>query len=471
MSRSFELADLEKMFSNPCALGDYLVMGTAFVENSGDEISEDLVTKALVLLQKRHPFFTAYLDLHKAENRMFIKINDEDEAKFESRIQLEWLDLTSDESFTRKKAIDESNRFDSTLFVYGPEHLLWKVQVISYKENDQTKYVINLVIHIAITDGLNITTLTIELVNILNALLTGKECDEMKNKMEPCEDLYVLSKKFNLFKEEHKQTIERLNNRELTKFNLDKKFRSYNESGFWLDLFKIDKDLTSRILASCKKNKVRLTGFFQTALFYALKELYDENGLDFPKKLLIELAASLRVRYQPVLDFANCRLQTVVVIFPVDENSFGEFKDFWKDAVYIHGLVQENTSADTGTLFSVSHSGQLDAFNQVFAEAESLNDVCNILTNEVLCDVAVSNLGTFVNDTVKVFPGPLDIKELYCTDPLNSAPAISPAVVIHKFFWRGEIMCEFGANKYSIGSAYIERFKELYLSTISKYLE
>jgi hypothetical protein len=335
MTRTFELTPLEKMFSNPCAAGDYMVMGTSFIETSGQEINASLVHEALVLLQKRHPFYTAWLDVHKAENRMFITINDEDAHLFESRIQLEWLDLTN-EPFSRQTLIDESNRFDSTVFVYSPENLLWRVQVISYKEAEKIKYVINLVVHICICDGLNITTVSIELVNILNALLTGQECDEMRNKLEPCEDLHAMCEKTKLFREEHQATIQKLNNREMTKFNLDKKFRSYNESGFYLDLFVMDKALTSSILTKCKPNKVRLTGFFQTALFYALKELYSENGLEFPKSLLIELAASLRVRYQPVMDFAHSRLQTVVVIFPVDENKFGEFADFWQDARYIN---------------------------------------------------------------------------------------------------------------------------------------
>jgi hypothetical protein len=319
-----------------------------------------------------------------------------------------------------------------------------------------------------ITDGLNITTLSIELLNILNALLTGQECDEMKNKLEPCESLYELCIKNKLFKEEHNTKIEELNKRPLTKFKLDNKFRSYNESGFFLDLFKFDKTITSNMLAKCKANDVRLSGFLHTSLFYALKELYIENGLEFPKKLLIELAASLRVRYQPVLDFSNCRFHTVAVLFPVDENLFGEYVDFWQDARYIHGLIAENTSTETGTLFSLSHSdSETDAFNNVFADNETYDDVCRVLSTEVACDVVISNLGRFNNDNAKVFPGPLKIKELYCTDSLNSKPTISAAMVVHTLFWQDEIMFQIGANKHSIGSAYLQRLKEIYLNLVN----
>ena len=202
-----------------------------------------------------------------------------------------------------------------------------------------------------------------------------------------------------------------------------------------------------------------------------MKRIYDENGLEFPEQILIEIAASLRVRYQPMLNFSHCGLHTVMVIFEVDEKRFGKFEDFWSDARYVHSLIQENTSTETGTLFSLSHSSQLEQFNRVFADTDSLEDVCNILSKEVMCDLGVSNLGTYVNDHVKVFPGPLTIVELYCTDPLNSNPSISPAIVLHKFFWKGEIMIEFGANKSSIGSVYVERYKELYLDIINKSLD
>ncbi len=156
--------------------------------------------------------------------------------------------------------------------------------------------------------------------------------------------------------------------------------------------------------------------------------------------------------------------------FKADKNIYGKFEDFWQDAKYVHSLIQENTSTETGTLFSVSHSSQIQEFNKVFANANSNEEVCNILSKDVGCHIAVSNLGTFVNDNVKVVEGPLQIKEIYCTDPLNSKPNITLAVLFHQLFWRGEIMIELGANKATIGSAYVDRYKKLYLDVINNSL-
>ena len=343
--QTFELNDYDKIFAYLNYFGDILVMGTSFLETT-QPITKDHVKKALIYLQKRHPFLGAYLDAHFKENRFYIKFDPQDQ-EISNQIELEWLDL-SNEPFSRRKLIEESNQFNSKLFTLGPGHLLWRVQVISYKdEQDQIKYVLNLVVQVVITDGLNITTLSIEIVNILNSILSESVCEEMITKMEPCEGLYEICKKTCLFKDEFQPLIRKMNNEVHPNFVLHDKFKEDNESGFELDFFKFDKELTSKILAKSKQNKLKLTGFFQTAAFYALHELYLENELTFPKSLMIETVASLRVRYKPVLDFAHCRFQTVSVEFPVDENRFGEFVDFWTDAKYISDLIQENTSTET----------------------------------------------------------------------------------------------------------------------------
>ena len=466
----FELSPFQKMVVNASNCGDFLVMGSAFIENDAfiHKFNNDLVREALFHMQQRHPFLRAYLDIQQKENLMFIKLDNEN---IEEKIELEWLDLSKqvDEN-QRKRAIDESARFDSTLFKYENKDLLWKTQVITYKENSMIKYLINLVLHIAITDGINITTLTIELVNIINALITEKECDEMKIKLEPVENLHVICDQRKLFKESHKETIQKLGNLEKVKFNLADELGSNKETGFILDLFKLDKELTTNIIVKSKPHKVRLTGYFQTAALYAMRDLYQENGLEFPKRISIEIPASLRVRYEPNLEFYHCGLHTVMVIFSTEEDKFGDFKDFWRDAKYVHDKIHEYTSAETGSLFSMTHNEELDEFNKVFSNTQSLQEAKNILRDGVMCDIAVSNLGKFVNDTVSVFPGPFDIKEVYCTDPLNSDPSISPAIVIHLFFWRGEIMIELGANKWSIGTKYFNRYKELFLNTLNSSL-
>ncbi len=161
-------------------------MGTAFVQTPRP-IDSGLVRRAMAILQQRHPFFRAYLHEERNANRMFLKIDGtETLEKQEQKLELEWIDWTNEtEPITRQTVVDKSAQFDSIPFVYGKDHLLWKCQVIAYKDvaTSAVKYIINLVIHIAITDGINTTTLTIELINILNALLTDQQCDEMRIKL------------------------------------------------------------------------------------------------------------------------------------------------------------------------------------------------------------------------------------------------------------------------------------------------
>ena len=477
-SKRIELTNFEKMVSYPQQFGDYLVMGTLFVESSL-AVDAHLVRKALFIMQQRHPFYRAHMELvNPTENRMFLNLlNYEDDPNLADKIKLEWLDLTSNKesSTLRKRLVDESSHFNSQVFKYGKENLLWKIQVIAYKdtlEEKVFKYVFNLVNHIAITDGLNTNTLTVELVNILNALMIGQECDEMKEKLQPYDNLHVLCKQRGLFSEQkHQAKIEEMDKRQMPKFRLDDKFKSSNESGFKLDFVKLGKETTGKILSKSKLHNIRLTGYFQTIALYALKSLYDGEKLIFPSKVIIEIAASLRVRYN--LDFAHGGFHTVMVIFEADETRFGKFVDFWSDAKYLHELIEENTSSETGTLFSLSHSKKLDEFNRVFCESSSIEEVKSILNHENECDLGVSNLGRFVNDHVKVFnpdESPIEIREMYCTDPLNSNPCISPAIVLHVLYWRGEIFIEFGANKSAIGSSFVDKYNQLFFGAIHSTL-
>lgn len=463
--KTFELTPFQKMLVNACLCGDYLVMGTAFVD-SGASLTKDVVMKSLVYLQARHPFLRAYLEIYKNENKILLKIHNED---VKDRIQLDWLDLTN-ETVTRSRLNDISAEYNSVLFNIGNKELLWRVQVIEYKENSKTRYIINLILHIAITDGFNITTMSIEMVNIINALLTNQVCDEMKITLEPIENLHALCEKTKLFKEEHKETIKKINAQEKVKFILDELFASTKETGFKLDLFPLEKELTKKIIEVSKPKNVKLTGYFHTVGIYALKKLYDENGLTFPKRISIELPASLRIRYPEILEYYHCGCHTVMVTYPTDETKFGEYKDFWADALYVHNSIYENTDAKTGSLFSMTHAEDLDEFNKVFSQTKNIQEACEILSKEVICCFATSNLGNYVDQRVKVYPGPVTIDELYCTDPLNSSPTIAPAIVIHLFYWKGRVMVELGGNKSCIGSKYLERFKELYLETIQNSL-
>ena len=464
--KKIELTVFEKLLVNASKFGDLIVMGSSFIESldSLENFDHNLVRNALTFMQKRHPFLRAHLEILEKENRIFLNL---DTMNAEEKIRLEWLDLSSDEN-SREHAIKEAGNFVSSLFDYDNNDLLWRAQVIIYEEETKIKFMINLVMNLIITDGFNITTLSIELVNIINALLTGIECDEMRIRLEPVENLYVICKERKLFKESFREKIKYLNSLEKVKFNLSGFLGSSRETGFILDFLKLSKQLTSNIIAKSKINQLKLTGYFQTAALYAMKSLYDELDLEFPKRLSIELPASLRIRYQPNLEFYNCGHHNASVNFLTEEGEFGDFKDFWKDAKYIHYKIQENTNTETGSIFAMSHeNSQIESLEKILSMTQNIEEAKHIFNNNVLFDLPVSNLGRYVNDKVPVFPGPFDIKEIYCTDSLNSYPKVTMAIIIHVFYWRGELMIEIGANKSSLGTTYFKKFKEHFLNILN----
>ena len=45
--------------------------------------------------------------------------------------------------------------------------------------------------------------------------------------------------------------------------------------------------------------KIKLSGFLNTAVYYALHKLYSENGLELPKVMTYGYPANMRMRYEP----------------------------------------------------------------------------------------------------------------------------------------------------------------------------
>ena len=68
--------EFEKTRANLTLIGDIITMGTIFIRDklTNTRLEKDLVQKALIYLQKRHPYLNAYLDVHKKENKIFFRI-------------------------------------------------------------------------------------------------------------------------------------------------------------------------------------------------------------------------------------------------------------------------------------------------------------------------------------------------------------------------------------------------------------
>ena len=151
------------------------------------------------------------------------------------------------------------------------------------------------------------------------------------------------------------------------------------------------------------------------------------------------------------------------------KSKFGKYLDFWSDVKYIHGLVEECTSFETGTIFSLSHNfDYLRAFDDVFNQSADNKDACIRLNKKNKCDLLLSNIGTHVVNRKKVIDGPIKITETYFGDSLTSNPNILPALMFHVAFWNGEIMIQLSSNKSSIGSIYIEQLVENFIDILKQ---
>lgn len=441
--QSFELTTYEKMLLNSCLNGDCLVMSTLFIESDKEKplINQELIKKSMRILCKRHPFLRAYVQIQ--ENRAFLKIDQDD---YNQKLDLEWLDLTQT-PINRSRITEECSKFNSKHFDLNNKSLLWRVQVIKYTDlNSKIKYILNLVINLFISDGLNSTVLSIEMVNILNALLDKKVCTEMQDFLSPTENLHFYCEKFN-FNTQKKPNFRNSN----SKFILPEEFSSKEqEVGFELEFLKLNKELTKKILDYSKIKQVRQSAFFHTLFFYALRDLYLESDLKFPTRVFIDLSANLRLRYKGDFDFSNVGCHACMVKFPA---TFGRFTNFWKDAQYVQKEIDENINIKTGNLFSVTHN-----FND---EPKKSND----------CDFVLSNLGRHINERVKLFQGCLKIKEIYCSDSLQSKQSKCPAIIVHVLYWRGEMMVQIGANKSKLSPFYFKRLNQIFLHRLERVLK
>lgn len=460
--KNYILNSFEKMVANATKCGDYLVMGTCFFndQSSNMRLNQNLFLRALKILQKKHEILRAYLKICGLD--MYFVPHELDVS---SMINFQWLDLTNDQ-VSRERLMSETAYFNSILFNNVENDLLWRTQVIEYKDNEQFNYILNFVF-LAIADGMFSSWILVETIGILNRLIDGKTIDETS--IEISENMNIMCEKRGLWKMHHSKMVEKMAQRDIAKFNLSTELR-IGETGFQVDMFYIDCDKSNQIMIRSKKNNVRLTSYFYTAIFYALKKLYDENNIVFPNRITCELPVCLRFRYQPEMKFTESRLHTTMVMFSSEPEKFGKFSNFWQDSLYLHNLIIENTSSETGTLFSLSHNDELEEYNRVFYRSENLKQVLGTLSSQVMSDLALSNLGPYVDKYVKEEEGNFKIKEIYCTDPVNSNPCISCGMIIHLIYWKGKIMVDLGANKMLIGSKFFQRYKQLLLDVIDESL-
>jgi hypothetical protein len=141
MNSIYALTDYEKLLLNYNKCGDSIVMGTLLVENqnSSIELTEDKVKQALLILQKRHPFFRAYL---KEQSNIQVLYEDY------NPIELDW----SDNSITHSELISQLEIFNSKFFDFKYKSNFVRCKVASFIDSTNVKmYSINLSLALIIT--------------------------------------------------------------------------------------------------------------------------------------------------------------------------------------------------------------------------------------------------------------------------------------------------------------------------------
>jgi hypothetical protein len=151
-----------------------------------------------------------------------------------------------------------------------------------------------------ISDGINITTLCFEFVNILNSILQNKECNEMSEHLNVIDTFETLIETSNIITDD---MIERYRQRKKEKvaiFRSPKKLANISvDAGAKINLLLIDEVSTKKLIGYAKANKIKLNSVFTVAMLNSFKELYKENDIEFPKDLNLFLPVSLRHRLKP----------------------------------------------------------------------------------------------------------------------------------------------------------------------------
>ena len=137
----YPLTDFERMLLNINKCGDSIVMGIAFVKNTSEtaQLTEIMAKHALNILQRRHPFFRAFL------NEQFeIQIQDENYEP----IELEW----SNDYVIRSDLIAQLEIFNSRIFDFKPKSNLVRSKILSFVDDVGEKLIaINLALALIIT--------------------------------------------------------------------------------------------------------------------------------------------------------------------------------------------------------------------------------------------------------------------------------------------------------------------------------
>lgn len=217
--KRIEFDEYLKLLLNFSRCGDLKVTGLAILESKNSpqfKINQEIVKKSIEYLLRRHALLRAHLEF--VENKTFFSISQD--QKWSEVVIGE--DLVFGELTSRSQLNAELEKIIDKRINYDVESKLWRVGLFSFPndENSAVSYALALFLPVYMTDALNITSLSLELTNIVNSIVSGTECVEMREQMPLVDTEFNLITKQNLVGPKQLEKIQEIQSKSILKIVL-----------------------------------------------------------------------------------------------------------------------------------------------------------------------------------------------------------------------------------------------------------
>jgi hypothetical protein len=474
---AIKLTAYDKIIYNFTRLGDLNTIGVGIIDSSDKTVQVDrtLMKKALYYLIERHPLMRSHLESNDENTK-----NAELYYRIEEKFNLNYLDRDYDEDdlncehlTSRGELTKKLEKFNSREFEYFKKCKLWRIALYSFVDEEEAleekrlKHAIVIVMPLFLTDGLNICTIIIELVNILNSLSNQTECLEMKEKLQVSDNMYTILEERHLFTDKHKAMIDEMHaSDKRLDFKYSNKFKCNNERGLKINIFRIDKETTRRVIEMAKARNLKLTGVVAALIIYTINDLYEANKVIFPKDVCFGVSANLRFRAYPKIDYNLMRKYTAFVLVKAFYPDFGLFGDLWRDAKYLNELIKEASDFESGAAFYETHNfNDIIYMNKTFEIIKDKEKLISLFANEISYDLVISNCGKYVFDEKKPsLSKPFEIDEIYFCDSFQSFPGTA----VYLSYWNDELQFTISTNKSTISSCFVDQMINFLIENLRK---
>ena len=448
-----ELISLENWLYHGSIHGDEYVNGIVITKINNLMINDDLIKEMMFYLYKRHPLFRAHIYKDEVTGKVFFAIPVEYE-KTANEMKYERRQVSS-----KVKLIHDIEEFSCQPLDYESSCILWRLGLFEYEEDGDLNCAFVLIVPMYMTDGINITVLCIELVNILNSLLKGETCCEMIEQLDLIDNVHIIAEKSNLINENVCKKYEQYyKNENEVLFNLPNKLMNCEDFGVKINLLKFNTSFTRKIVSFAKLNGIKINGLLTCAMFYAFKELFEENKIFMQKDVSIFIPVNLRFRAVPNIDFSHARACVTACNLNLFYPNFGKYENIIDEAKYVDQVLAEHI--ENGSIYSFFIDEKFSHFPDLYKNS-NLKSIYKLIDSERNCDIVFSNTGTYASKK-KVISGPIEIHELYFGDSLKCNPSQHNPFMLHCHTFNDQLMFQLTTNRTKIHTNHSDRYMELF---------